>query len=395
MKTVITNTKLVTENKVFADRAIVIENSKISALPRADSVEPTHFDRVFDAQGAYASAGWIELHTHGISGYDFMDADSEGAVRAMHEYAKHGVTGVFPTTMSAPFEEIERALDSLAAAGFNGGAEFLGVHLEGPYFSPEQCGAQPTARLRTPADGEYARIIQKYPFIARIDSAPELEGSEEMAKYLTERGIVCGIAHTDANSATALSAIDAGYRIATHLYSGMSGVHRENGFRYGGTVEACLLRDEVFCEAICDGIHLPSELLKLIYKVKGSEKMVLVTDSMRGAAMNEGECCMLGNQSNGTPAVISDGVAWLADRSAFAGSVATYERLIRTATRLADIPLPEAITMATRTPARAMGIKNKGVLATGYDADITVFDDDIQILLTVVGGKIQYEKKEK
>ena len=111
--------------------------------------------------------------------------------------------------------------------------------------------------------------------------------------------------------------------------------------------------------------------------------------------MNEGECCMLGNQSNGTPAVISDGVAWLADRSAFAGSVATYERLIRTATRLADIPLPEAITMATRTPARAMGIKNKGVLATGYDADITVFDDDIQILLTVVGGKIQYDKKEK
>jgi len=169
-------------------------------------------------------------------------------------------------------------------------------------------------------------------------------------------------------------------------------VHRENGFRKGGAVEACLLRDEVYCEAICDGIHLPAELLRLIYKVKGADRMILVTDSMRGAGMKEGTQCMLGSKKTGTPVVIEDGVAWLPDRSAFAGSVATYDVLIRRARDYAQIPLPDVIKMATETPAQAMGLSNKGILAAGYDADIVLFDENIEIQLTMVGGKTQYER---
>ncbi|MCI8331508.1 MAG: N-acetylglucosamine-6-phosphate deacetylase [Clostridiales bacterium] len=394
MRTKIINARIITQGKELDRHAIMIQNDTIEAVLPEEAFAAGDFDQVIDAKGAYASAGFIDLHTHGIGGYDFMDAESDGALNALRTYARYGVTGVYPTTMSAPFSQVRAALDSLAQIDFAsaGGAAFLGAHLEGPYFSPAQCGAQPPDQLCSPADEEYKKLIAEYPFIRRIDAAPELPGSMQMAKDLTAQGLICGMAHTDADAQTALLAADAGYRVATHLYSGMSGVHRENGFRKGGTVEACLLRDDVYCEAICDGIHLPAELLQLIYKVKGADRMVLVTDSMRGAGMKEGTQCMLGSKDTGTPVVIADGVAWLPDRSAFAGSVATYDVLIRKAKDYAHIPLPDVIKMASETPAKAMRLSNKGILAAGYDADITLFDENIEIQLTMVGGKTQYER---
>ena len=155
MKTAIIHAKPLLEGKALSEDAILIESGKIAALTCTDTLDPCAFEQVIDAQGAYVSPGWIELHTHGIAGYDFMDADSAGAAQAMHDYAHHGVTGVYPTTMSAPLPEIERALDSLQATRFTGGAAFLGVHLEGPYLNPVQCGAQPPGYLRDPADGSW------------------------------------------------------------------------------------------------------------------------------------------------------------------------------------------------------------------------------------------------
>ncbi|MCI8589836.1 MAG: N-acetylglucosamine-6-phosphate deacetylase [Clostridiales bacterium] len=394
MRTKIINARVITQGKEFDRHTIVVENDKIEAVLPATAVGDGCFDQIIDAKGAYASAGFIDLHTHGIGGYDFMDAEGDGVLNALRMYARFGVTGVYPTTMSAPFVQVRAALDSLAKVDFTiaQGAAFLGAHLEGPYFSPAQCGAQPPDQLCAPSDEEYKKLINEYSFVRRIDAAPELSGSMQMAKDLALKGVISGIAHTDADAQTTLLAADAGYRIATHLYSGMSGVHRENGFRKGGVVEACLLRDDVYCEAICDGIHLPAELLKLIYKVKGADRMILVTDSMRGAGLKEGSRCVLGNKDTGTPVVIAEGVAWLPDRSAFAGSVATYDVLIRKARDYAHIPLPDVIKMASETPARAMRLSNKGVLAAGYDADITLFDENIEIQLTMVGGKTQYER---
>ena len=154
------------------------------------------------------------------------------------------------------------------------------------------------------------------------------------------------------------------------------------------------MRDEIFCETSCDGIHLPPELLKLIYKVKGAERMILVSDSIRGADMPDESSFIMGNKESGTEAIISDGVAWQPDRSSFAGSIATFDRLVRTAVTQADIPLADAVKMSTETPAKAMGLTEKGVLAPGYDADITVFDESINIMLTIVGGAIVYSEKE-
>lgn len=394
MKTAVVNGKLINPDGELNGYAIVFENGKICAIVPQDKLNIDGVSLI-DVQGKYVSAGWIDLHTHGIDGEDFMDADPKANLRAMKAYARHGVTSVFPTTLSAPFSEIRQALDAMADTDFAScrGARFLGAHLEGPYFSVEQRGAQPAQSLCTPDDREYVALLEKYPFIRRIDTAPELPGSAEMARYLQEHGVVCGIAHTDADADDILKE-EGIYPIATHLYSGMSGVRRINGFRRAGAVEACLLRDDIFCETICDGIHLPPSLLKLIYKVKGAERMMLVSDSIRGAGLPEKTEFIMGNKETGTEAVVSDGVAWLPDRSAYAGSVATFDRMIFTAVTQANIPLTDAVKMSAFTPAKAMGLSDKGILAPGYDADITVFDKDINVSLTIVGGTIVYDEKE-
>ena len=393
MRTAIINAAVICENKILSGYGITLEDGKIAAVCPVAEIDAASCERVIDARGAYASAGWIELHTHGIGGYDFMDAESDKIAGALQAYAEHGVTGVFPTTMSAPFDEIRKSLDSFAAADLEncGGAKFLGVHLEGPYFSPAQAGAQPPDKLAKPRDHEYEKLVEEYPFIARIDAAPELPGGLEMAPFLTERGIIAGMAHTDASAAQVKAAADAGYTIAAHLYSGMSIVHRINGHRHAGTVEGCFLRDDVYTEAICDSIHLPAELLQLIYKVKGPNRMILVSDSMRGAGMPEGTECMLGAKDTGTLVVVEGGVAWMPDRQAFAGSVATYDRLIRTAVNYAGLPLTDVIKMATKTPAEVMKLQGKGELRPGFDADVTLFNEDIQVQLTMVEGKVVYQ----
>jgi len=392
MKTIFTNGIILKDGAELRGYGLLIDEGKISNLLGTDYPSDA---QVIDVKGAYISPGWIELHTHGIAGEDFMDADPEGMKRALDAYARHGVTGVYPTTLSAPFEEIRRSLDAMATVkDYRGGAAFLGAHLEGPYFAPSQRGAQPLEALCTPEDGEYRQLLKKYPFIARIDTAPELMGSVEMADYLKEHGKVCGIAHTDANADVICNAKEGQYPIATHLYSGMSGVHRENGHRIAGAVEACLLRDDMVCEAICDGIHLPQELLKLIYKIKGADKMILVSDSIRGAELPENTEFMMGNRETGYTAFVSEGVAWIPDHTAYAGSVATYDRLIRTAVTKAEIPVAQAVRMASETPARVMGLTQKGRLESGYDADITIFDENYTVLYTIVNGKTVYKKGE-
>jgi len=393
MKTAIINAAVIRENEILPGYGILIEDGKIEKVCPVEQIDTATYDQVIDAKGAYASAGWIELHTHGIGGYDFMDAESDKIPAALQTYAEHGVTGVFPTTMSAPFAEVRKSLDSFAAVDFNncGGAKFLGVHLEGPYFNPAQAGAQPPDKLAKPCDREYEKLVEEYPFIARIDAASELPGGLDMPGFLKPRGVVAGMAHTDASAAEVKAAAEAGYTIATHLYSGMSIVHRINGYRHAGTVEGCFLQDDVYTEAICDSIHLPAELLQLIHKVKGPDRMILVSDSMRGAGMPEGTECMLGAKDTGTLVVVEGGVAWMPDRQAFAGSVATYDRLIRTAVNYAGLPLTDVVKMATKTPAAVMGLRDKGQLKPGFDADVTLFDENVQVQLTMVEGKVVYQ----
>ena len=299
---------------------------------------------------------------------------------------------VAPTLTSVDAEGMKRsvAIYKEAIAKNVKGATFIGLHAEGPYFAESQKGAQESRFIHPFREEEYKEILEIADgAIVRWSAAPELPGMEEFAKYVGERGICLSIGHTDADFDEAMHAYDLGFNHLTHFYSAMSMVHRKNAYRISGVVEAGYLNDGFTVEIIADGKHLPASLLKLIYKVKGADSIALVTDSIRAAGMPEGPS-VIGKIDNGMEVIVEDGVAKLLDRTAFAGSVATFDRLIRTMLTMAEVSITEAIKMATKTPAKILGLKSKGQLVEGFDADVVIFDDDINIKRTIIGGKTVY-----
>ncbi|WP_431215476.1 N-acetylglucosamine-6-phosphate deacetylase [Puia sp. P3] len=254
-----------------------------------------------------------------------------------------------------------------------------------------QRGAQDPRYIRDPNPAEYGEILRRPHLVRRWSAAPELPGALEFGRYAREKGVLVSWAHTDALYEEILEAWNNGYSLATHLYSAMTGVTRRNAFRYAGAVEAAFLIEDMDVEIIADGAHLPGPLLQLVYKIKGAARTALITDAMRAAGMPEGES-MLGNIQNGLPVIVEDGVAKLLDRSAFAGSVATADRLVRTMVQVAGVPLVEAVRMITTTPAAILGLAgSKGALAPGYDADLVIFDENIRVRATIVNGELVYE----
>ena len=338
------------------------------------------FDRDIDADGNYVSAGFIDLHCHGGGGADFSDGDREGVIRAAKTHLQHGTTALFPTALSADFAMLEKAIIAIEEAQ-QSLPMLMGIHLEGPYFSPAQTGAQNGKALRPPLPEEYHTILANHK-IARWDYAPELDTDFCFLKALQSAGAVPSAAHTDATCEEMEAAAAQGCRLITHLYSCTSTIRREAGFRIAGVVEAAYLTDEICAELIADGCHLPHSLLRLAYKLKGPDRLVLVTDAMRAAGLEQTGAFDIG----GVPCIVEDGVAKLLDRTAFAGSVATADRLVRTC-QAAGIPLADCVKMITQTPARIMGLSHKGRIAVGYDADIVIFDADITIRNVFLQGE--------
>ena len=391
MRIKIVNGKIITPYRIISSGCVCIENGKICEVSEKDISFPDA--EIIDAQGNYVSPGFIDLHTHGAGNSDFMDGTVEAYLKIAETHAQHGTTGLYPTTLASTNEELFKTFDIYRQAKVQNtkGAAFLGFHLEGPYFAMSQKGAQDAKYIRDPHPDEYMAILNSTSDIARWSSAPELEGSKEFAETLLSRGIMPAIAHSDAIYEELLPAFDWGFRHVTHLYSATSGVCRRNCFRYAGIIESAYLMDNMTVEIIADGIHLPASLLQLIYKIKGAGKIALITDSMRAAGMPDGKY-ILGSLAKGQEAVVEDGVAKLPDRTAFAGSVATADRLVRTMLRLAGTPLPETIQMITSTPARIMGIdQTKGRLTKGKDADVVIFDKDINIQMTMINSKIVFQ----
>lgn len=387
MKTLIRNGIIIGESENIRGAALLFENGRISGTVSPDCTA----DKVIDAGGCYISPGFIDIHTHGAGGSDFMDATPEAFLNAAKMHAIHGTTALCPTTLSGDYEETLRVFDAYekAKAQNRDGAAFIGLHLEGPYFALSQKGAQDEKYIRPPLKEEYKKILAATNSVVRWSAAPETDAGYEFAKTLTEKGILASAGHTDADFDTLLEAFENGYTHITHLYSCMTGVHRRNAYRTAGAVEGALYCDGMTVEIIADGKHLPPALLKFIYKIKGSDKIALVTDSMRGAGMSEGES-ILGSLSKGQKVFVEQGVAFMPDRQAFAGSVATADLLVRNMIKLADVPLREAVKMATQTPAKIIGCKTKGILHRGFDADIVIFDEDINIRCTIVGGETVY-----
>jgi len=386
MKTVIYNGKIISQEKIFENCNLYFEDGKISAITK----EKLEYDKSIDAQGAYVSPGFIDIHTHGAGGADFLDKSEDAYITAASVHAKHGATSIVPTLTSIDIDGMKKAISIFKKVKEQTyfGAQLLGLHAEGPYFSESQKGAQEPRFIHPFDKEEYDEILKVGgDCMLRWSAAPELPGFEEFAEAIKKHNILPCIGHSDADFECAEKAKNLGFSHITHLYSCTSTVHRKNAFRYAGIVEAAYYFDDMTVEIIADGIHLPPSLLKLIYKIKGPDKIALVTDSMRGAGMPDGES-VLGNLDNGLPVIIEDGVAKLMDRSAFAGSVATCDSLVKNMVNLADVPLVDAVKMASLTPAKILNVKNKGILEIGYDADIIIFDENINIINTIVNGRV-------
>ncbi|HRI20914.1 MAG TPA: N-acetylglucosamine-6-phosphate deacetylase [Panacibacter sp.] len=387
------NGKIITPRRIINGGSVLITNDTITEVAETN-IEITGAIEI-DAKDNYVSPGFIDIHVHGGGGHDFMDGTETAFLKIAETHAQYGTTAMLPTTLSGSNEELLNTLKAYEQANQNNknGAQFLGMHLEGPYFAMNQRGAQDPKYIRNPNPEEYKKILSQFPFIKRWSAAPELEGAIEFGHYIKSKNVLPAIAHTDAVYEEALHAFENGYTLATHLYSGMHGVTRRNAFRYAGVVEAAFLINKMDVEIIADGVHLPPPLLKLVYKIKGPDKTALITDAMRAAAMPAGES-MLGSLHNGLKVIVEDNVAKLPDRSSFAGSIATADRLVRNMINMADVPLTEAVKMITATPARILNqAHKKGTLAAGKDADVVIFDKDITIETTLVKGKIVYNKK--
>lgn len=391
MKLKIKNGTIITPFRTIKNGTVLIDNGKIIEVLEKD--KEFAGATVIDAAGYNVAPGFIDIHIHGGGGHDFMDGTESAFLGIAEKHAEYGTTAMVPTTLTSEKEDLLNTLDVYKSATQKNkqGAQFLGMHLEGPYFALSQRGAQDPRFIRNPDPEEYEEILNYSDQIARWSAAPELPGAIAFGKRLREKNILAAVAHTDAIYEDVLEAYENGYSLATHLYSAMSGVTRKNAFRYAGTIEAAFLLD-MDVEIIADGIHLPAPLLKLICKIKGADKIALITDAMRAAGMPEGDS-ILGGLKNGVRVLVEDGVAKMPDRSSFAGSVATADRLVRTMINMAEISLPEAVRMISLTPARIMGVDSrKGSLISGKDADIVIFDDQINIQYTIVNGKVVYVK---
>jgi N-acetylglucosamine-6-phosphate deacetylase len=393
MKTVVSNGKVITPFRVIEEGSVVVEGGTIIDIVEGESPRYDGTAKVVDAGHRYVAPGFIDMHTHGAGNAEVMDGTAE-AIRTMcRTHAKYGTTSIVPTTPAASWEDIYRAVDAIREAQpDSGGAQILGVHLEGPYCSAAEKGAQNPSFIKNPDPDEYLRIFDYWDGIRIMSVAPELDGGMELGRELRNRGIVASIAHSNANYEQVIKALENGYTHITHFYSGCSMTHRENAYRIAGLVESGYLLDELSVEIIADGRHLPASLLKLIYKVKGAASTALVTDSTKFAGVPPEELKDLKTR-DGMEVIYEDEVIKLKDRSCFAGSVATTNRLVRNMIQMAAVSLQQAVEMASYTPARILGIdSHKGSLSVGKDADILLFDENIDITFTMVQGKIVFER---
>lgn len=384
MITAIKNGKCILKDRV-ENLSVYFEDGVISAVTDKDLPR----DIEIDAEGNYVSPGFIDMHVHGGGGYDFMDGGTEAIVEGAKLHLSHGTTTILPTSLACHTDVLMEFLRDLRCVIENNlsDSNIPGTHLEGPYFNVAQCGAQNPDYIKAPDKEEYEKIFAEGgELIKKWSFAPELSGSEEFCKFLTDNNIVPSAGHSDGTYADLKKVYDIGLRSVTHLYSGMSTITRKDGYRIPGILEAAYLLDNVKAEVIADGCHLPAELLKLIVKSFGAENVCLVTDAMRGAGMEEGES-ELGRKGESMACIIEDGVAKLPDRTSFAGSVATADRLVRTMIQKAEVPIWEAVGMITENPAKVLGLSKKGLLDAGYDADILIFDENINIKKVFVMGK--------
>jgi N-acetylglucosamine-6-phosphate deacetylase len=371
---IFTNARLIFPDGIRDGLEVVAEEGKITAI--REQTRARGEDTV-DLGGNYLAPGFVDLHVHGAVGRDTMEASAEAFRVICDFHATGGTTSLLLTTATAPMDNLVDVLNAVrnCRSSIDG---IAGVHVEGPFISKVKRGAQRAEFIQDPSPIAVRRLLEHGDVIKRVTIAPELPGALEAIEQFHEHGISVSGGHSDAWDEEARAAFDRGMRSVTHTFNCMSSARRRRFYRVAGLLEFALSEPQISCELIADGHHVSATLMKMLYHAKDPGGICLVTDATAGAGLPNGSRFSL----FGNDCVVEDGVCLLADRSALAGSASCMIDLVRTMVRDVDLPLHEAITMATANPARAIGLKTKGRLAVGADADFVVLSPDLEVVRT-------------
>lgn len=368
---------------ILVHNGIIADDDFIGALPSGCAT--------IDAAGQYVSAGFIDLHLHGGGGYDFMDLDAEAYRKISYTHLINGTTTMLPTAVSTKFESILKMIEIFKEVQSECG-NFYGIHLEGPFISKKQKGAHNEQLLHAPSVEETDMLIARGAgVIKRITAAPELDNMAYFAEKMRDNGILLSVGHSDADSKVAKEAFKNGFSLITHMFSATTSIRKINQRVVAGINEAALLDPEVCIELIADGMHTAVEAVQLVVKVKGTDKVVFVTDALRPTGLNVTES-YLGEKIPENRVIIEDGVAKLPDRSSFAGSIATANTLLKKGVQHYGFSLEDTVKMITETPAVILQLEDRGRIQTGYRADIVIFDAQLNVKQVILHGK-EVERK--
>lgn len=372
--------KIYTPFELWDESCVLVSEGKIVGIKEQKEVDPSEYD-IVNFKKSIIVPGFIDIHTHGVVGHDSMETDIKIFNTESKFYAKHGVTSFVPTTMAQSKKDTMLAIKTIREASYlkMAGAKIIGIHLEGPYFNLEKKGAQPGKYIRD-ADLDELQDFMKASnnFVVIVSLAPEIEKALEAIRFLSGRGITISLGHTNATFEEANRGIDAGATHATHIFNGMRPYHH----REPGVIGAVLLDNRVTCEVIADLIHLHPRTIELTYKLKGPDRMILVSDSMGATGLNDGNY-----QLGGEKVVVKDSVARL-ENGSLAGSTLTLDKALRNIVNVVGIPFKDALRMITYNPTREISLeRNIGSISIGKMADLVVLDESLKVKATFIEGK--------
>ena len=368
------NAMIYTENFRFENGGFEVEDGKFKSVLATDD------ENAIDLQGAYVIPGLIDVHTHGNSNHDFSDGNYDGLVKMAEYYGKCGVTSFAPASMTLPYETLSKAFGTARAfvdAKISGVAALRGIQMEGPFFSEKKKGAQNGDYLRTPDFDAFQKLYEECGGLVRIvDIAPELPGSVEFIEKASKLCTV-SIAHSDAGYEESYAAVEAGVTHLTHVFNAMSPIHH----RKPGTIAASAENEKVSAELICDGLHVHPAAVRLIFRLFGADRVVLISDSLRCCGMPNGEY-----ELGGQAVFMEDGLARLADGTIAGSAIDLYEILRRAVSF--GIPVEDAVRAASYNPARQIGALDQvGSIADGKVADFIICDSDLNRKAVYIGGQ--------
>ncbi len=379
MRQIFKGGKLITPSGVLSGHGLVVQEERISAVQPEKNLELKPSDQIYQLEGQWIAPGMIDLHVHGGLGADTMDCSQEAWDRICRFFASRGVTSFLLTTGAASRKTIDELIETFQ--GYHSpqdGAVPLGIHLEGPYLSPQKRGVQPEEHLRNPNLEEYQPWFESG-LVKLMTAAPELPGALEMIQAGRKQGVFFAAGHTTASYQGLLEAADAGLNQISHTFNAMESLlHRRPG-----VLGAALSEDRIYAQIIPDGVHVHPAVVKILIRAKGPGRTILITDAMRGAGLGDGRYELLGQEIEvvGGEARTREG--------ALAGSTLTLDQGLRNVLQFSGVTLSQGIAMASDTPARALDLyPERGALKAGSRADLVILDEDFQVTSVIIGGRM-------